>query len=89
MGMLLKQTHHFMGLFATSCYVQHHILLMLIFQLIFAVGNIVYKLSTLLATLKWQHEARTSPHDEGYRSSAERAGRSPSKLHTNYWQPIY
>jgi hypothetical protein len=77
-----------MGLFATSC-VQHHVLLMLIFQLIFAHGKAFYKLSTLLAALKWQCEPQTSPHDEGYCSSAERTGISPSKLCTNYWQSMY
>jgi hypothetical protein len=43
---------------------------MLIFQLIFAVGKVVYILSTLLAALKWQREAQTSPHYEGYCPSA-------------------
>jgi hypothetical protein len=62
---------------------------MLIFQLIFAVGKVFYKLSTLLAALKWQREAQTSSHDEGYCSSAEQAGSFRSKLHTNYWQPMY
>lgn len=60
-----------MGLFATFCCVEHHVLLMLIFQLIFAVGKVFYKLATLLAALKWQREAQTSPRDEGYCSSAE------------------
>ena len=77
-----------MGLFASSCCVQHHVLLMLIFQLIFAVGRVFYKLSTHLAALKWQREAQISPRD-GYFSSTERAGSFPSKLHTNYWQPMY
>jgi hypothetical protein len=46
-----------MGLFATSCCVQLHVLVMLIFQLLFAIGNVVYKLSTLLAALELQREA--------------------------------
>jgi hypothetical protein len=74
-----------MGLFTTSCCVQHHVLLMLIFKYL----QVFYKLSTLLAALKWQREAQTSPCDEGYCSSAERARSAPSKLHTDYWQPMY
>jgi hypothetical protein len=42
-----------MGLFAGPCCVQQHVLLMLIFQLRFAVGKVFYNLSTLLAAVEW------------------------------------
>jgi len=88
MGMLLKQTPHFYGfichflLCPASCVSDINI------SINIWVGN-VYIFSTLLAALKWRRVARTLPSDEGYCWSTERAGSSPSKLHTDYWQPIY